>query len=289
MILTLPVLFVSSLYADEKDEEVAKQKAKALDVLKKCEIATPVLIETQDLIVCGPLTQEKLKSMGAAVQKQYTAVFKSLKFDPAEPPFKGKLTVYFFPERKAYSFFVSEVTSERLEKDDRSHADGRNDQPYVAVSVRPAEKTTDLEAEASVLTAVAMFQVKAGPAKLPPWMTAGFVRIIRMRNNPSAAVVDRNTIKKVLREPSGSPAKYTIADVWAPPEEIDAREKQLIAASLMEYLVFGPESAKLAKLLSAFRTAEGDPLTPVPDALNGAGIPVEKLDAAWKRWVATGK
>ena len=39
----------------------------------------------------------------------------------------------------------------------------------------------------------------------------------------------------------------------------------------------------------AFRTAEGDPLTPVTDALNGAGIPVEKLDVAWKRWVLTGK
>ncbi len=281
--VTLSLLFVSFLRANEKDEEVAKQKTKALEILKKCDITDPVLIETQDLIVCGPVPEGKLKTMGAAVQKQYTAAFKVLKFEPTEPPLKGKLTVYVFPERKPYSFFVNEVVGERLEKDDRSHADGRNDQPYVAVSVLPAEKPTDLEAEASVQAAAALFQVKAGPARLPTWMKAGFVRAMKMRNNPAAAAGDRDTIRRVIL------AKYKAADAWTPPADISAREKQLLAASLTEYLVFGPESAKLGKLLSAFRTAEGDPIASVPDALNGAGIPADKFDVAWKRWVMTGK
>jgi hypothetical protein len=280
-LLTLPFLFVSFLRADEKDEAAARQKAKALEILKKCDVAKPALVETQDLIVCGPLPEDKLKTMGAAVQKHYTAALKSLKFE-ADAPFKGKLTVYFFPERRTYSFFVSEVVTERLEKDDRGHADGRAEPPYVAVSVLPAEKPTDLETEASVQSAVALFQVKAGPARLPGWMTSGFARAMRMRQNPAAAAADRDTIRRVL-------AKYKAGDAWIPPENIDAKTKQLIAASLTEYLVFGPESAKLGKFLAAFRTAEGDPIASVPDALNGAGIPYDKLDASWKRWVATGK
>jgi hypothetical protein len=281
-LLTVPLLIVSFLRADEKDEEVVKQKAKALEILKKCDVAKPALIETQDLIVCGPLPEDKLKTMGATVQKQYAAALKSLKFEASDPPFKGKLIIYFFPERKPYSFFVSEVIGERLEKHDRSHADGRGEPAYVAVSVPPAEKATDLEAEAGLQSAVALFQAKAGPARLPAGMTAGFARAMIMRQNPTAAAKDRGTIRQVL-------AKYKAGDVWSPPENVDVREKQLITASFTEYLVFGPESAKLGKFLAAFRTAEGDPMPSVTDALAGAGIAVDKLDAAWKRWVATGK
>jgi len=282
-VLILSFLFVSFLRAAENDEEVAKQKAKALEILKKCDVAKPALVETQDLIVCGPLPEDKLKTMGAAVQKQYTAAFKSLKFD-ADAPFKGKLTVYFFPERRTYSFFVSEVVTERLEKDDRGHADGRAEPPYVAVSVLPAEKPTDLEAEASIEAAVALFQAKAGPAKLPAWMKAGFARAMKMRQNPAAAAADRDRTKRELAN-----YKYKAADVWIPPENIDVKVKQLIAASLTEYLVFGPESAKLGKLLAAFRGGDGDQPPSVFDALKAAGIEVEKLDVSWRRWVVTGK
>jgi hypothetical protein len=110
---------------------------------------------------------------------------------------------------------------------------------------------------------------------------------MKMRMNPAAATTlkDRRDIKTVL----GILAKFKAADVWAPPAEIDAKEKQLIAASLTEYLVFGPESAKLGKLLSSFRGGEGDQPVPVTEALAAAGIAVDKLDSSWKRWVATGK
>ena len=123
--LTLALLPVSTNLADEKDDLVAKQRAFVMQTMKKCEVAKPALIETQDLIVCGPFAEEKLKTMGELVQKNYTAALKALKFEMTDNPPSGKLAIYFFPERKQYALFVGDVVNDRLAKDERCHIDAK--------------------------------------------------------------------------------------------------------------------------------------------------------------------
>jgi hypothetical protein len=83
------------------------------------------------------------------VQKHYATTFKGLKFEMTENPPKGKLAIYFFPERKKFALFVSELLSERIEKDERSVMDPRAPVPYIAISVVAGEKPNDLDVEAA--------------------------------------------------------------------------------------------------------------------------------------------
>jgi hypothetical protein len=241
-------------------------------------VAKPVLVETTDLILCGPLPEDKLKTMGALVQKGYTVAFKALKFEMTDNPPAGKVAVYFFPERKPYGLFVGEIANERLERDNRSHVDGRRKEPFVAVSILPGEKPTDLDVEAVKQIGIVLLQAKGSTPTLPGWVQDGFARAMKMRTDPAKTGADRAWIRGNFR-------KYMVSDAWSSTD----KDNQLLAASVMEYFVFGPGAPKLAKFLAAFRQNEGDPKPTVDGALAAADLTVEKFDAAWKKWVQSGK
>ncbi len=279
MILFLALLPASTILADEKDEMVAKQRAFAMETLKKCsEVPQPAAIETADLIVCGPFPEEKLKAIGAVVQKNYATAMKALKFEMTDNPPAGKVAVYLFPERKPFALFVGEVLNERLDKNERSHVDGRRKEPFVAISVFPGDKPTDLDAEASKQVAIALLQAKGGTPTLPGWVQEGFARAMKMRTDPGKTAADRTWIRSNYRQ-----AK--VSDAWASAD----KSNQLVATSVMEYFVFGPGAPKLTKFLSAFRQIEGDPKPTVDAALTAVDLTPEKLEAAWKKFVQTGK
>lgn len=285
-LLLLLVLFVTPVQGDENDELIAKQKMTALKNLKKSDVSMSALVETENLLICGAYPEAKLKTMGEVVQKHYTMAFKALKFEMLESPPKGKLAVYFFPERKQYADFVRDVLNDRIEKDERSHSDARSNEPYVAVTVLPGSKPTDLEIEAAGQTAAALLQAKAGPSVLPAWMKEGFAKAVLMRYDPKSYANERATVRRLLYETKVKPGKYKAADVWSPGGEAD---KRLLAASLMDYLVFGLESAKFAKILSGLRADEAGANPSFQTALMSADTTVEALDKGWKKWVASGK
>jgi hypothetical protein len=284
--LAILAFLVPAVRADEREELAAKQKETALKHLTKAGVANPAVVETADLLVAGGFPEAKLKTMGDAVQKYYTAAFKALKFEMTDSPPKGKLTIYFFPERKQYILFVGEVQSgERVDKDERSHMDARGNDPYVAVTVLPGEKPIDLEAEASAQVPVALLQCKAGPATLPYWMKEGFARATQMRNDPKLAG-ERAKLRKMLYETKVNPSKYKAADAWAPGAE---PEKKLLAAGVMDYFAYGPGAAALPKLLGGLRD-EGTGAPPKFDeALKSADLDADKLDKALKKYMLTGK
>lgn len=278
-LLSLTLLPISS-YAQEKEdaELIGKQKKTVEANLQKCDVPKPVTIETANLIISGPLPEDKVKSAGEAIQKNYAAIFKLLKFENLENPPKGKVAVYLFPERKNYGFFVEQVVGDRPEKDERAHFDSRGQEPYLAVSVLPGEKPTDLDVESTRQIAALLLQAKAGGARLPTWMTEGYVRAVRWRTDPKTAG-EKTTLRRLA-------AKYKAADLWMPP--ID-KEKMQVGALMMEYFAFGPESAKFGKFLNGFRQNEGDPAPNMMMALIGIDMTPEKLEAAWVKWVRTGK
>lgn len=276
--------FAPIAHADEKDDEIAKQKAAALALLKQCDVMNGALLETPDLFVAGGFPEAKLKTMGDLVQKSYASAIKALKFEADQNPFKAKLTVYFLPDRKQLSAFVGAVLNDRLDKGDRSQVDAVYKYPYAAISVYPGEKPIDLEAEAANQIAVALLRGKAGSNSLPQWMEDGFVKALKMRAAPLSP--DRTAIRKMLAETKTVPAKYKVADVWGPNYD---KEKQLLAGSLMEFFVFGPESAKLGKILAGMRPMDGAPAPKMDAVLMSLEMPLDKLDIAWKKYAMTGK
>ncbi len=292
-IASLAFPFIASLATAADDPELmAKQKMAAIANLMKCDVAKPVVIETDNLFVTGDLPEDKLKTLSSYVQKQYAATFKGLKFEMTENPPKGKLAIYFFPERKKFALFVSELLSERIEKDERSVMDARGAMPYVAISVVAGEKPTDLDVEAAKQVAVALLVCKAGPAMLPNWMKDGFAKAMMWRLDAASASKERTQIRKMVLATKDDPAKkgkvpvYKAMDIWA--DSIDA-EKKLLGASLMEYFVFGPDSARFSKILTNLRPTDDVRMPTLATALQAMEIKPDDLDKAWRKWVATGK
>jgi hypothetical protein len=283
-LLTLPFAMALPALADENADLVAKQKMSAMMRLKKLNVDNAVVVESEHLLLCGAFAEEKLSGWGTTIEKHYSLAMKALKFEMTDNPPKGKVAVYFFAERSRYVLFVGELLNDRVSKDDRGHADGRSDTPYVAVTVLPGDKPTDLDVEACSQIAGALLQNKAGPAVLPSWMKDGFAKAIQMRSAGSAAATERAMLRKWLAWTKDKPSKYTVSDVWAG----GGADKKLLSASLMEYFIYGPGSATYAKIVGGLIPQNGQKTT-VAAALTMAEIKVDDLDKAWKKWVMTGK
>jgi hypothetical protein len=277
----LGLIFVASgIQADEKDELLAKQKTAAAGILKKLGVDNPKLVETEQFFLYGPFPEEKLKSWAEVLQRQYDLALKGLKFGPTDNTPKGKISVYFFPERKGYSLFIGDVLNERPEKDNRGQADTRSDAPWVAVTVLPGSKPTDLEYEASNQIAGALLQNKVGRTALLTWMKEGFAKSIQMRS--TGATTERAKLRAWL----GPKGKYKVGDAWGTNA---GEDRKLLAASLMEYFIFGPGGASYSKIVSGLASPDGVQRPTFDAALTSAEIKPDELDRAWKKWVLTGK
>lgn len=285
LVLPLSIALPLGNCADDP-EQLAKQKATALSNARKCDVANPALVETDNLFVTGDLPEEKLKTLAAYAQKQFGTTLKSLKFEMTENPPKGKLAIYFFSERKKFAAFVGELSNERIEKDERGRMEPRANEPYIAVSVAPGEKPTDLDVEAAHQIAIALLACKAGPAELPGWMKDGFARSMMWRLDTATGSKERAQIRKMVLAVKGKMPVYKAMDIWT--GSLDA-EKKLLGASLMEYFVFGPDSAKFSKILANFRPTDDVRTPTIATALMATEIKPEDLDKAWKKWVTTGK
>lgn len=284
---------ISSSATAQDAEMVAKQKATAVSNLTKCDVAKPALIETDHLLVTGDLPQEKLKTLAAYVQKQFATTLKALKFEMTENPPKGKLAIYFFPERRKFALFVGELLQERIDKDERSMMDPRGNDPYVVISIVAGEKPNDLDVEAANQIAIALLTCKAGPATLPVWMKSGFAKTMMWRLDPATGNKERAALRKMMLATKDDPAKkgakvpaIKSMDIWT--GTLDA-EKKLLAASLMEYFVFGPDASKFSKILANFRPTDEVREPTILTALMATDIKIDDLDKAWRKWALTGK
>jgi hypothetical protein len=287
------LLSVSSTATAQDAEMVAKQKATTISNLGKCDVPKPALVETDHLLVTGDLSEDKLKPLAAYAQKQFAATLKGLKFEMTENPPKGKLAIYFFPERRKFALFVGELLSERIDKDERTIMEPRSNEPYIAVSIVAGEKPNDLDVEAANQIAVALLTCKAGPAVLPAWMKSGFAKATMWRLDTASGNKERTQVRKLLLAMKDDPAKkgakiatYKAMDIWTGTFDI---EKKLLAASLMDYFVFGPDGSKFSKILGNFRPTDDVREPTFLTALMATDIKVDDLDKAWRRWVTTGK
>jgi hypothetical protein len=289
--LAAACLFALPAAADDKP--AADPKAAAVATLKRVNPeAAPATAETDDLVLAWPASPgTRGPALATAAQKAFGVAKAALKFEGNETLWPGKLTVFVLPSAVQYAAFVRVVEGRRADKGAWHALNTRAEAPYVVVSPGRGEKPTDAEQQQDVGTLVgaALVTRKGGATPqnpLPEWLALGFGRAMTAQAEGGSRLTNyRAKAKAAVVGGKGRPG-VRLADVWSGTAVKDA---DLAAASLAEFLATGPAADRFGKFLNGFKPAEnGDPGT-VAQALEAADWKPETLEAAWKRWVATGK
>lgn len=295
--LALPALLVAvaiaspgSTLAQEKDKDkAAKAKAAVVENLKKCKIDKPTIVETENFIVAGSLSEERAKALGAVLEKMLPLARKAAKFDEKDLAWKGKLAVYFLPEGEEFKSFMRRVLQTPPEG---AHIDLRSDLPLV---VDPAElpgKPTDADLFAATAARIAGEHLRAkgtGTQVIPEWLRDGFGRVTVMRAEGTTSkryqayrTAARNALfnSKAAKPPG-------IADVGTGEK---SAASEALANSLAEFLAYGPKQADFGKFLDGLRPTEAVANPTVQQGFEALGWKEQAMaETAWKRWVQTGK
>ena len=271
----------------DKSAEVKPQKDAATEKLTTSGLLKPTLIESADLLVYTSWPDAKAKSLAAGVQRVFELARKSLKFEPTDSPWAGKLTVFFLPERKDFNTFVRLVEQRKPDPGDTTSVQVRSKEPYILVGLDADSKFTEAETAGEVGAAVseALLNVKAGvtagAVALPTWVTTGFGKLMALRVEGNAAkfAAYRQKAKGLIAKGKA----WKAADAWG---EAKSKETDIVAISVIEFLMSGPDPMKFTKVLSGFKPSDERPNPTLEQALEVADYNPDTLDTAWKAWLA---
>jgi hypothetical protein len=275
----------------DKSADVKLQKDAATEKLTKSNLKT-TLVETNDLIVYTTWPEPKAKTLAASMQKVYESTFKTLKFEPADSPWPGKLTVFFIPERKEFTSFVRLVEQRKPDPSDTTSVQVRSKEPYILVGLETDSKFTeaDMAGEAGAAVAEALLNTKAGvtagAAMLPTWITTGFGKLMVLKMEGNAAKLTAFRTKVRALSATGKAAAFKASDAWS---EIRTKENETVTVSVVEFLLFGPDPTKFTKVLSGYKPSDERPNPTLDQALEVADYKPDTLDAAWKAWLVKAK
>jgi hypothetical protein len=293
LVFILPILtglasLSSSASAQDKKADVAKQKDAIVANLKKADMAKASIVETNNFFVVGLMSEDKAKTLGSILEKVVPIARKGLLYDSKEDVWKGKLAVYYLPEGRDFKSFLRSAI---MIKPEGIYYDVRSDTPLVVDPVEVTGKATeaDLFANSAANVARAYLKARGNTANLPDWLLSGFGRATALRAEglTSARYLSyKKTSKSVAAGSKGSPA--AIADLWSESKPANA---EILSASLVEYMAYGPAGAEnFLKLVNGFRPDENGNTPSVAQAFEAAGwkeIPM--LEKAWQKWLATAK
>lgn len=286
IITLLTILTVGLLGADAQDKkelkkDTAAQKAAATANMKKAELGQPTIIETDNFLVATTLTEDKAKALGMALEKLVPVARKALQYESTEEPWKGKLTVYHLPDRREFKSFMRIVVQVQPES---VYYDLRGDEPLIVDPVDVPSKATEADqfARTAANVAAAYLKGKGGTANVPEWLADGFGRVVAMRaeglNSKRYA-----TYRAAARGLASKGVRAT--DLWGEGKPSGA---DVLAASVAEFLAFGPMAKDFPKLVTGFRSDENGNSPSVQQALEASGWKdMAALDAAWKKWATT--
>lgn len=287
--LPLATFLVAAASAVSADEVSDKQKAVAAENLKKADLKGYTVVESATLILASSLPEARAKAVAEGLEKTAKTARKGLQFDDKEEVWKGKLTVYHVPERRAYGIFLRMVVGER--SDAGVVVAVRGDEPLVTTGVETNPKVSDSEFVGDIGPAIgaAYLQSKAGPTTpLPAWVRGAYGRAASLRaEGPSGKRITayKTAAKGAVLGKGRGPA--TLAELWAN----DRPDADLLATAFVDYLAFGTDKMgqeKFVRFVSALRPDEnGD--TPEPwKPLESAGWKAPELEAAWRAWAQKG-
>jgi hypothetical protein len=263
-------------------------KAKAAANLKTAGVGKAAVVETDHFVVATTLPGEKAKALGEVLDKVVPVARKGAQLEAKEQPWKGKLTVYYLPDGPDFKGFVRAVL---MDQPAGAHYALRADDPFVVDPAEVPAKATEADqfAAAAAVVAGGVLRGKAGTAAVPDWLADGFGRAAAARADGVMSkryLAYKASARALALGPKGA-APPSAAGLWA---ETKPASAELLAASFADYLAFGPGAANFPKLVSAFRPDENGNVAGVPQALEAAGWKdLGMLDAAWRKWAATGK
>jgi hypothetical protein len=149
-----------------------------------------------------------------------------------------------------------------------------------------AGKATDADqfANTAAVVAGAYLKARAGSAAVPEWLADGFGRVTALRAEGATSrryAAYKTGVRNALRGPVALP------DLWG---ESKLPGAELIANSVAEFLAYGPGAPKFIDVINGFRPAENGDIPTAPQAFEAAGWKdVPTLEAAWRKWLVTGK
>ena len=275
--------------ADDPKADVERQKTTIAANLKKAGLENLAFAETNDLLVYTAVPEAKSKAFAEAVQKVYATARKELKVEEKDKPWPGKLAVIAIAEPKQFGNYVRVVEQRRPEKGVNSSTNIRSDTPYVIDSVDLGEKLNEAEllADVATMVAAAVLNKKAGTgvgtARLPEWVQVGFGRsMIARSGDPAKLAAFRARYKAaVLGTKKGTPPR--LYDVWSGAK---TKDSDLVAASFVEYLLYGPEPAKFLQFAQAFKPTDNMPAPGVEGVLTMLEWTTDGLEPTWRAWVS---
>ncbi len=285
-VLAVAVLTAAAgVRADEGADKIAAQKKQAEENWSEVEAGDMASVETAHLLVFAPKASEKnLKEFGAYLEKHYDQAAKVLGYDAKKVPWEGKLAVYLFPERAQFQSFIRRVEKRRFEAGDVSSHSLDRDKPHVAAGPPANKDDFAVEAQAAQQVATAMLQVKAGAQlPLPDFLLTGFGRATTYHVTPTDKVVvaDRKTARDAVAKKRTAKAVYN--------GTVDADEFPSLAGALADMLAYGPGTSKFGEFLKGFQPEDNGPQKTTENALEAAGLKLDKLENVWKTWVAAAK
>jgi hypothetical protein len=269
-----------TVWADEATDKIAAQKKAAEENWAQVEAGEMAHLETSHLLIYASKSMErKLRDMSATLEKHQEMARKALGYDEKNEPWPGKLTIYLFADREPFAAFVRRVEKRRVEAEDTGSHFVDSDSPHAVAGPPRHKKDLPMDNEIAEQSAAALLQKKAGKdVILPGWLLSGFGRATTYRIIPTnAAIRKERTVAAKLS------ATKTAKDVWG--ETLDGDEAPILAASVADYLAYGPESSKFSKFVAGFKPDNGQEKKTAAQAFEAAGLTPEKLDAKWRIWV----
>jgi hypothetical protein len=282
ILLTLGATALSASAADEAAAQTAAQKKVAAANWEVLEIGEAAHLETKHLLIYAPMDMEKrLKAIGVVLEKYHDLAWNALAFDPKEDALPGKVTVYLFPQRDAFTAFVRRVEKRRLIPEETSSFVALGDAPHAAAGPARVKQAPGLEAQAGGQIAAVLLARKAGVrTPLPDWLVAGFGRATYYRAAPSETTVhaDRRKAAKLA-------AIRGAGDIWS--GKVEAEEADALNGSLADFMAYGPGASKFAAFVVGFKPEENLPRKTAGQALDTANIAADRIEKAWKIWAAS--
>lgn len=275
--LATALWFVGASHADEAAEILAKQKASSAAKWEKFASKDASKLETDLFLLHGTVPEAKLKAIGEAMTKHYTVAVKALKFEKDQKPWTGKLAVFILTDRENYTQFVRQAEQRSPQAEDSGSVELGGDLPFITIGMARGQDAMNPEQAACSQVSVAVLRGKAGkPAALAGWFTDGFAWTVASKANPQSVAKDRQRMKALVSVPT-----RVTKHVWD--GTTSGKDQELLGASLVQYLVYGPDSAKLQKLFDGLRRNENGEIN-YEVAFEGAQLQLWTLDKTWRAW-----
>lgn len=270
--------------SQEKKIPPEKLGEMAAEAMKKSDVADARVIETENLVVATTLPESKAKALAEALQKTFALAAKTLKFTEAEIK-ANRMVIYTFADVDNFRQFQRSVLKVRPEDSEFTAYDVKRDNPFIAVSARRGDRNPHFDLLAGNEISRALLAQKGGNARLPEWMKDGFARAVHMRLNPGTAGAERAAVQRIApRVGKSSKAPPVVDKAWSGM----GKEKDLVAAGLMDFFAFGPGAEKFSSLLNGLIPVDGGGDPSLADGLKAADWMLEDLDRAWRDWISKG-